>query len=306
MVIRNPFDSLTVKKIEEIIEPYLSEIKEKSIAKYVPDWEDKLSEESLFSLLDYEVAKGRESNLSKVSVDKPAKEIEKLMKELFPELNIACSGTFFYPNSGYMSWHTNQDMPTDRVYITYSSEQGKSFFRYYKDGKIFTDYDDKGLTVRRFTATGTKPYFWHCVGSSCDRVSIGFQLSKIETKDFRPMARYAIIENEKVTSVVEWNGDLSIWSPPEGTIAVVAEDLVNVGDSYINNTFTSTNTVGLGHDQKWITFRELRNRFLAETDWWASSDLTMSEARKEYRQALRDLPSTVSNPEEVTWPIKPT
>ena len=306
MVIRNPFDSLTVKKIEEIIEPYLSEIKEKSVAKYVPDWEDKVSEESLLSLIDYEVPKGRSTNLSRVSVDKPAKEIKKLMKELFPDLDIYCSGTFFYPNSGYMSWHTNQDMPTDRLYITYSSEQGKSFFRYYKDGKVFTDYDDKGLTVRRFTATGTKPYFWHCVGSSCDRVSIGFQLSKIETKPFLPMATYAIVKDEIVTNVVEWNGDLSIWSPPEGTIAVLAEKFVGIGDSYINHTFTSTNIVGLGYDQEWIDVRATRNQLLAETDWWASSDLTMSKARKEYRQALRDLPSTVSSPEEVTWPIKPT
>ena len=32
--------------------------------------------------------------------------------------------------------------------------------------------------------------------------------------------------------------------------------------------------------------REERNRRLAETDWWASSDLTMSSERTTYRQAL--------------------
>ena len=32
--------------------------------------------------------------------------------------------------------------------------------------------------------------------------------------------------------------------------------------------------------------REERNRRIAETDWWASSDLTMSAERTAYRQAL--------------------
>jgi hypothetical protein len=51
---------------------------------------------------------------------------------------------------------------------------------------------------------------------------------------------------------------------------------------------------------------------LAETDWWAGSDLTMTAEQIAYRKALRDLPSTAS-PEldedeqliNVTWPTKP-
>ncbi len=34
-----------------------------------------------------------------------------------------------------------------------------------------------------------------------------------------------------------------------------------------------------------------RNKLIAETDWRASSDLTLSNAWKTYRQALRDLPN---------------
>ena len=58
--------------------------------------------------------------------------------------------------------------------------------------------------------------------------------------------------------------------------------------------------------------REERNQRLVETDWWAVKDVTMSQARKDYRQALRDLPSTASPKIEngqltnVTWPTKPT
>ena len=59
--------------------------------------------------------------------------------------------------------------------------------------------------------------------------------------------------------------------------------------------------------------REERDRRLAATDWWASSDLTMSSDRTTYRQALRDLPANQSptiNAEgelqNVTWPTKPS
>lgn len=51
--------------------------------------------------------------------------------------------------------------------------------------------------------------------------------------------------------------------------------------------------------------REERNRRLAETDWWASSDLTMSAERTAYRQALRDITNTYQSLDTVVWPTKP-
>jgi len=54
--------------------------------------------------------------------------------------------------------------------------------------------------------------------------------------------------------------------------------------------------------------REKRNALLAESDWWASSDLVMSDDRKAYRQALRDLPSGLDTEEKVkgaTFPTNP-
>ena len=55
-------------------------------------------------------------------------------------------------------------------------------------------------------------------------------------------------------------------------------------------------------------FRIRRNALLAETDWMANSDVTMSEAMKTYRQELRDLThglTTVEQVAAVTWPTKP-
>lgn len=51
--------------------------------------------------------------------------------------------------------------------------------------------------------------------------------------------------------------------------------------------------------------REERNRRIAETDWWASSDLTMSSNRASYRQALRDITDTYQSLDTVVWPVKP-
>jgi len=51
--------------------------------------------------------------------------------------------------------------------------------------------------------------------------------------------------------------------------------------------------------------RAERNMKLAETDWWASSDLTMTDAQKKYRQDLRDITKTYDSLEKVKWPTKP-
>ena len=51
--------------------------------------------------------------------------------------------------------------------------------------------------------------------------------------------------------------------------------------------------------------RKHRDNLLTETDWRATSDLTMSDAWKTYRQELRDVPASNTVYENVTWPTKP-
>lgn len=48
-----------------------------------------------------------------------------------------------------------------------------------------------------------------------------------------------------------------------------------------------------------------RDRLIAATDWWASSDLTMTDAQTAYRQALRDITESATSLDDVTWPTKP-
>ena len=55
--------------------------------------------------------------------------------------------------------------------------------------------------------------------------------------------------------------------------------------------------------------RNQRNQLLAETDWMGNSDITMTDAWKTYRQALRDI--TKQTPADdalsnITWPTKPS
>ena len=52
--------------------------------------------------------------------------------------------------------------------------------------------------------------------------------------------------------------------------------------------------------------RVKRNQLLAETDYLALSDVTLSTEMAEYRQALRDLPANTSDPANPTWPVKPS
>ena len=61
--------------------------------------------------------------------------------------------------------------------------------------------------------------------------------------------------------------------------------------------------------------REERDKRIAKTDWRASSDLTLVDAWKTYRQALRDLPASASpklnsmyqlDLTSVTWPTEPS
>ena len=57
--------------------------------------------------------------------------------------------------------------------------------------------------------------------------------------------------------------------------------------------------------EKWKRIRNDRNRRLAETDYLALKDNTLSADMKTYRQALRDVPKQ-TDPDNITWPSKPS
>ena len=56
---------------------------------------------------------------------------------------------------------------------------------------------------------------------------------------------------------------------------------------------------------KWANVRSERNKKLAETDYLALGDNTLSTAMKTYRSKLRSVPQDNSDPDDITWPTKP-
>ena len=51
--------------------------------------------------------------------------------------------------------------------------------------------------------------------------------------------------------------------------------------------------------------RRQRNQLLAETDYLALADSTLTDEMRDYRQALRDLPANTVDPANPVWPVKP-
>ena len=74
--------------------------------------------------------------------------------------------------------------------------------------------------------------------------------------------------------------------------------------TYDSDTATSNKITGA-----WSILRRQRDNKIADSDWMANSDVTMSDAWKTYRQELRDLPSKYNDTtvqETITWPTEPS
>ena len=91
-----------------------------------------------------------------------------------------------------------------------------------------------------------------------------------------------------ITGDYEWSTDDIV--VPDGVT------LPAVTDSEITNRITN---------KAWANVRTRRNRALLNSDVMALQDRVMTDEQKTYRQALRDLPTTQSDPFNITWPTKP-
>lgn len=83
------------------------------------------------------------------------------------------------------------------------------------------------------------------------------------------------------------------------------DDDVTVFSTYDSATQQIVINQALKDEVKEIEVRRIRNDLLTETDWMAAGDRTISQAEKDYRQALRDVTSQEGFPHNVTWPTKP-
>ncbi len=86
------------------------------------------------------------------------------------------SGRNWYPNRGYMGWHTNSNIKGFRLYCSHAAAGNASYFRYQDPltAEVITSWDDEGWNFRCFR-TDLEP-LWHCVNSETDRISFGYGL----------------------------------------------------------------------------------------------------------------------------------
>nr|BAR19856.1 putative tail assembly chaperone [uncultured Mediterranean phage uvMED] len=99
---------------------------------------------------------------------------------------------------------------------------------------------------------------------------------------------------------------------PNAEFAILDEDLDNI--NWINDT-TPISKADIESKYTQVEFeyyleelRFKRNRLLSETDYFALSDVSMSDDMTTYRQALRDLTNGLTTKDEVesvSWPTKP-
>ena len=101
--------------------------------------------------------------------------LKKIIGALASEINdidkYEPSGYFWYPCNSWCGWHTNSNKEGKRIYLTYTQEDNKSFFRYrdINTNKIITNWEKVGWQINKFEVP-----MWHCVGSYTNRFSIGF------------------------------------------------------------------------------------------------------------------------------------
>ena len=92
---------------------------------------------------------------------------------------------------------------------------------------------------------------------------------------------YAWVEREMFTEYTDEDGKVQ-------TVAAQEAEY----DTFINNNLAKS-------------ARVKRDELLKETDHYGLSDVTMSDAMKTYRQALRDVPQQTDFPSTISWPTKP-
>ena len=74
----------------------------------------------------------------------------------------------------------------------------------------------------------------------------------------------------------------------------------------LDQTLVDAAAIEVAAEQALSSLRRQRNQLLAETDYLALADSTLTDEMRAYRQALRDLPENTIDPANPVWPTKPS
>jgi hypothetical protein len=126
--------------------------------------------------------------------------------------------------------------------------------------------------------------------------------SFIEDADAASLEAKRVELGHSSVRAIQWNGTSGECEFNDGqenqpvTQAEVDAYLALFQPQYVKQTKTAF----LEQDADLIA-REKRDEMLAQTDWWAMADRTMTVEQTAYRQALRDLPSSADWNPTLTW-----
>ena len=163
---------------------------------------------------------------------------------------------------------------------------------------------------------------WQCrrLSKGMSKPEYGAWIATITTQDddgrdvvTYPSEDFTIVEcsDEDVQARLVQLNDYMASSPDTGTVYNIKwsdkKTKVTVDEVEIETHFTGDDTAKDARilAEKWTAVRRDRDRRLAETDFLALSDSTLSSTMKTYRQSLRDVPEDNSDPDDVSWPVKP-
>ena len=117
---------------------------------------------------------------------------------------------------------------------------------------------------------------------------MAFEIQALQ--ELKPNGKYKATEMEDGTFVLEW-------------------DIVkNGGEAAPTMNEINTKAAQIQSEIPIRHLRKVRDELLSATDWTQNPDVPESTRTKcvSYRQALRDLPATTSDPSNPTWPTKPS
>tara|TARA_B100001989_G_C24541737_1_gene468006 strand:+ start:264 stop:761 length:498 start_codon:yes stop_codon:yes gene_type:complete len=110
---------------------------------------------------------------------------------------------------------------------------------------------------------------------------------------YKSVVRNGAVQDGKGNWVYAWKEQemFTEYTDEEGNVQTVAAQ---------KTAYDTANTATLAASE-----RVKRTALLMETDHYALADVTMPDAMKTYRQALRDVPQQAGFPANITWPDKP-
>ena len=107
------------------------------------------------------------------------------------------------------------------------------------------------------------------------------------------------------SAIFEGYGVYSVTESDRPSYDHLVQSLVRGTPVYSDSWNVSYTAENLPQDEAEANVRNSRDSLLADTDYLALSDNTMTSDMQSYRQALRDVTGQAGFPYSITWPTKP-